>query len=172
MLHLIHVDRQFFRYTAYKFFRCIPSASPAHENRNKGSILLCLIILLKNVSAEQVIHIIIYLFLTLQQTGSEVSLFMTDFYIGLFLFALFQHYNVYTLSSVHRLHSSILNKIYKIIWPLMERFGVLLSSPSPASPSSTPSRSPSPSPSCVKGQASIFCIYRIPSHFITYRADT
>ncbi len=54
----------------------------------------------------------------------------------------------------------------------MERFGVLLSSPSPASPSSTPSRSPSPSPSCVKGQASIFCIYRITSHFITYRADT
>ncbi len=79
MLHLIHVDRQFFRHTAYKFFRCIPSASPAHENRNKGSILLCFKIVLKDFSAERVIYIIIYLFLTLQQLKSEISLFMTDF---------------------------------------------------------------------------------------------
>ncbi len=134
-----------FRYTAYNFFRCIPSASPAHENRKKGSILLCFNIITKYFSAKRVIYIIIYLFFTLQQLKSEVSLFMTDFYIERFPFYFFPALHVITLSLDLWLLFSILHniyKFYKIIWPLMERFGVLHSSPSPASPSSTPSRSP------------------------------
>jgi hypothetical protein len=32
-MHLILVDRQIFRSTAYKFLHCLPSASPAHEKQ-------------------------------------------------------------------------------------------------------------------------------------------
>ncbi len=172
MLHLIHVDHQFFCYTASRIFRCFPSASPAHENRNKGSILLCFNNFTKKCfrrASDSHDHLLIF------NIAADVIWGLTihdRFYIDLLLFVLFQHYSVYTLYSAHRLHSSVLNKVSNIIWPLMERVGGLLSSPSPASPSSTPSRSPSPSPSCVKGQASIFRIYRIPSHFTTYRAGT
>jgi len=62
---------------------------PHMKTEIKAAYCCVLIILLKNVSAEQVIHIIIYLLLTMQQLVSKVSLFMTDFYIDLFLFDLF-----------------------------------------------------------------------------------
>lgn len=115
LLHLIHVDRQFFRSTAYKFFRCNPSASPAHENRNKGSILLCLIILLKNVSAEQVFTSSFTYFQHCSSWDLRSHFSWQIFTLTFSFLIFFQHYNVFTISSVHRLHYSILNKIYKII---------------------------------------------------------
>jgi hypothetical protein len=51
-LHRIHVDRQIFRYTAYKILHCLPSASPAHENRKHGSMLFYFTYFITEISAK------------------------------------------------------------------------------------------------------------------------
>ncbi len=57
LLHLIHVDLQIFRCTAYKIFHCSPSASPAHETENTAVCCYIITNLTTVFSAKRVIYI-------------------------------------------------------------------------------------------------------------------
>jgi hypothetical protein len=72
-LQLLHDDRLSSVSQLFKFFRCLPSASPAHENRIHGSILLHNYYFDTVISARQVNIILFLLFARLCYTVSHFT---------------------------------------------------------------------------------------------------